>query len=419
MRDLFRSFFSILFLLSLTAHSSALTLAEALEQAEQHPVLKIHDLNIQGRQDETIDASSRGPANVAISSENFGGDSGFSGIETTLEVEIPLKNARRISARKKLASIKVNLSKLEKETARWLIMSQTTRAFHKALAISGLADKARENIENSEKLLNASKIMVDSGAVAEQEIYQAELVLQQARMDLQSLQGLLDDAKADLVTAMGLEDLTDMEIIGSITAELELSQIDELERIIFNSHPDILNRQIEATNAQARLDLIKAESSPVWSVTAGVRNIGENGTNDFLVGFSAELPRARDSRGERIALQKDLERIALEKKNSQRELHLQLQGSWKKFKRLQEQTKKLRDEILPGAYHLFELSLTGYQLGKTDQIVVLQAQKEFIVQKESYLQRLEELYDAADSIESLAGYSGSYSSNNAKTNQQD
>lgn len=419
MRDFFRNTVLVIFLTFSTNCSSALTLSEALAQAEQHPILKIHDLNIQGRQDEANDASSRGPANIALTSENLGGDSGFSGIETTLEVEIPFKNARRISARKKLSSIKVDISRLEKETARWLILSQTTRAFHKALAITGLTDKARENIENSEKLLDASKVMVDSGAAAEQEIYQAELVLQQAKLELQSLQDLLEDAKADLVTAMGFESLVEIDVIGSISSELELPQIEDLERIIFNSHPEIINRHIEATHAQARLDLIKAENSPAWSMTAGARNIGENGTNDFIIGFSAELPRSRDNQGERKALQKDLERIALEKKNSQRDLHLKLQSSWQKFKRLQEQTRKLRDEILPGAYHLFELSLTGYQLGKTDQIVVLQAQKEFIDQKENYLQRLEELYEAADSIESLASYSGSYGPNNATAKRHD
>jgi len=74
-----------------------------------------------------------------------------------------------------------------------------------------------------------------------------------------------------------------------------------------------------------------------------------------------------------------------------------------KFNRLQEQSKELRDRVLPAAWQLFELSLAGYQLGKTDQIVVLQAQKEFLGQKESYLQKLEELYEAVDFIESLTG----------------
>ncbi len=409
MREFFRLFLLVVFIISFPSFSSGLTLPDALAMAEQHPVLKLHDLNIAGRQYEIIDTSAKGPDSLSITTENFGGKSGFSDLETTIEVSMPLQNSRRVKARKKLAEARVSLSRVEKETARWMILSQTTRAFHKALVINGLTEKARENIENSEKLLEASKIMVEAGSVAEQEVFQAELVLAQAKLELQSMLGLQADAKVDLIAAMGLESLAEIDVVGSVTAELELPAVEELESIIFKSHPEIVTRQLDATQTQARLDLIRAENTPTWNITAGARNSRETGTNDFLIGFSAELPRARDNKGERAALKKDLERISLEQKNSERELRLKLQSAWQRFNRLQDQTRRLRDEILPGAYHLFELSLTGYQLGKTDQIVVLQAQKEFLGQKENYLQHLEELYEAASSIESLAGVSGSYS----------
>ena len=53
---------------------------------------------------------------------------------------------------------------------------------------------------------------------------------------------------------------------------------------------------------------------------------------------------------------------------------------------------------------LFEMALTGYQLGKTDQVVVLQAQKEYLSQKQAYLQKLDELYQSAAAIENLTGF---------------
>lgn len=403
MRTFLRHFIFVTFLVSLTCPSFSLTLPEALDMARKHPVLKLHDLKIQGLQYEAIDSSARGPANLAITSENFGGKTGFSELETTLEISLPLADSRRVNARKKLAESNIRLGKLEKETARWLILSQTRRAFNRALAIKALTDKAKENIDNSEKLLNASRIMVESGAVAEQEIYQAELVVKQAKFDLQSLSGTLEEAKAELVTSMGLESMTEIELTGSITAELELEPFDEIEKFIINSHPEVATLQAETGRTQAQLNLIRSENRPIWSITAGARNLGETGNNDFLIGFSVEIPHSRDNKGERAALKTDLDRLALEKQNSQRELRLKLKSAIQKFKRLQQQAIELRDEILPGAYQLFELSLTGYQLGKTDQLVVLQAQKEFLSQKESYLQRLDELYEAADSIESLAG----------------
>ena len=396
----------------------ALTLDEALEQAEQHPVLQQHALNIAGRRYEIIDASARGPRSLAINSENFGDREGFNNLETTVEYSLPLQNSARVRAKKKLAEENVRLSELEKTTARWLIMSQTSRAFHRALVLRDLVIKASESIENSEKLLAAAKIMVESGSVAEQEVFQAELVLQQAKLEAEHIRGIHEDASAELAQAMGLDSLLVSEVTGSATADLEIPELAKLEEIVFRSHPDIVARQLDISQTAARLELVKAENQPSWNLTAGVRHLRETGRGDFLVGISAELPRAGDNRGARKALEQDIKRLHLERSNSERELRLQLQSGWQRCQRLQQQVKKLRDVILPAAWQLFELSLAGYQLGKTDQILVLQARKDFLAEKENYLQRLEELYEAVNSIESLAGYAGSFDFSRVAANQQ-
>lgn len=398
-------FVILLFTLSLPfTHLSALTLSEALEIAKQHPALQSHDLNIQGREHEARDASSRGASSISLNTENLSGSQrGFSSLESTLEFSMPIQDRQKVKARQKLATARTNLSKLEKANARWIIQSQTQRAFHRALTARVLAEKAEENIENAQKLASASQIMVDAGATPEQEVFQADLLLQQAKLELQSMQGRFADAKAELAIAMGLDSLKDHTIEGSATIDLQLPAIEELEKLVLNTHPELLTKQLLADEAQSKLGVIRAGNRPSWELTAGARHLRENSQHDFLIGFTVELPRARDNRGERQALASDLERLALEKANAARELRLRLLNAWQRFNRLQEQSRKLRDEILPGAYHIFELSLAGYQLGKTDQIVALQAQKEFLGQKDNYLQGLEELYEALDYIESLVG----------------
>lgn len=404
MRIFLRCFILILILQVISSACQALTLSEALETAEQHPSLKLHGLNIVARELETADASAKGPNSLDILTENFGGKSGFDKLETTIEFSVPLQNNRVVRAKKALAEAQVNLSHLEKGATRWLIMSQVSRAFHRTLVMSSLVAEASENIENAQKLLDAAKIMHESGSVAEQEVFQAELVLQQSELEQQKLQGDLEDAKAELITAMGLETIEDFEVTGSITTELEIPDFETLRGIIASSHPDLALRENEKTRTQARLDLLRAESQPSWSLVAGARHARENGNNDFLIGISAELPGSRATRGERAALKKDSERLELEKANLLRELSLSLQSELQHFRRLQSQTARLRDQIVPGAMRLFEMALAGYQLGKTDQIVVLQAQKEYLSQKQSYLQKLDELYQSAAVIENLTGF---------------
>jgi len=392
----------IVFSFTLTP-AQALTLHEALMKAENHPALKSHELNIQGRQHEAEDANAVGATSISLSSENLSGNRpGFSHAETSVEIALPISDQRKIRARKKLAESRIELSRIDLASARWLIQSQVQRCFHRALTTRVFTEKAEESIENAQKLVEAARVMVDAGAVAEQEILQAEL-LRQAEIEFQSMQGKYQDDIAELAIALGMESLENIRIEGSATVDLELPPAEELELLVMNSHPDIIAKRLEAEEIRAKLGLIRAENLPGWSITAGARNLRDASENDFLIGVTVELPRSRDNRGERRALKCDLERLAAEQDNRLRELHLQLQSAMQKFNRLQEQSKELRDRVLPAAWQLFELSLAGYQLGKTDQIVVLQAQKEFLGQKESYLQKLEELYEAVDFIESLTG----------------
>lgn len=404
MRDFIRLFVLVIFLFLISSEVFALTLAEALQIAEQHPVLQLHDLNIQGRQHEKRDAAARGATGLSLTSENFGGhQTGFSDLETTFELTLPIQDAHKVRARQKLGDAAISLTQQEKIADRWQIMAHTTRAFHKALSITSLIEGAQANIDNSQKLVSAARIMVESGAVAEQEIYQAALLLQQAELEKKTLADSLAEAKAELAIAMGLEELVDSTIIGSITDDIELPGFDQLELMIKTSHPEIRNRESEIAEAEARLQILRSDNRPAWNVVAGARNQREMNQNDFLIGIAAELPRSRDNHGARLALKKDIARLRLTQINTQRELRLKLLSAWQKLTRLKEQSQILRDKILPDAHHLFELSLEGYQLGKTDQIVVLQAQREYLQQKNSYLQRLNELYEAYDYIGSLVG----------------
>ncbi|EKD81712.1 MAG: outer membrane efflux protein [uncultured bacterium] len=384
--------------------SQALTLDDALEIAQKHPVLQSHDLNIRGREHEAKDANAKGASSISFNSENFGGSQrGFSNVESSIEFSLPIQDRKKVKARTKLARARIDLSKLEKTSAAWIIQSQTQRAFHRALTARLFAEKAEENIENAQKMVNAAQIMVEAGSTAEREVFQAELLSQEAKLEHQSFLGRFEDAKADLAIAMGLDSLQHHSIEGSATIDLQLPAIEELEKLVLSSHPEILVGDLLADEVQSKLAVIRAENRPGWEITAGARNLRETSQHDFLIGITVELPRARDNKGERQALKYDLERLALEKANKARELRLQLLNAWQKFTRLQNQSIKIRDEILPASYHLFELALTGYQLGKTDQIVVLQTQKEFLSHRDNYLQNLEELYEAMDYIESLAG----------------
>jgi len=399
----FRILFVLIFL-AIGQAGQALSLAEALAESASNPAFLESRLTIDQTAAAGEDAGKRGPDGIAFEAENVGGRlPGFSEADLTLSFKRPIINRRKATAEKRLATLAVDNAKLDAAALAWDIKTRVQAAFHVVIGLQNLYRNAQEISRINREMLEATKSRVDAGASPEAELVKAQLDSDRVEVERSNLEGQLAEAMLSLFREMGKQPDLKIEAVGTLSADLELPDIGELRRNLVEMHPQLLASGLSAQENQTRLELLNAENRPAYSWVAGARDFRETGNHAYVFAVEAELPNRNGNRGARKAAQTELDKIAAGREKVQRELVTSLEEQVKRFQRTRDTVLRLKNQISPNAQKALEMALDGYRLGKTDQIVVLEARKAYAEVTKQMLAALLEMYQAVDAIEDLTG----------------
>ncbi|MBF0410154.1 MAG: TolC family protein [Candidatus Riflebacteria bacterium] len=382
----------------------SLTLKEALALSASHPVLLESRLNIDQIVSTAEDAGKRSADSVSLESENVSGRlPGFSNAEVTLAFKRNILDRQKTKAQKRLAALSIDDAKLEFNAMKREIGSRVQAAFHRVIALQNLYQNALEMSKINLEMFEATKARVEAGASPEQEIVKAQLEIDKFEVEQKNIEGKLEEAIVNLYREAGAEPILNIEVVGTLTPDIELPEIEQLHQNIMNIHPTLLSIDQKLRENSARQKLLKAENRPSYSWVAGARNFIEEGSHAFVFAIEAELPNRIANRGARKATLIEKNKIETEKEKSHRELLSTLQEQIIRFNRSKATALRLRTQIMPSAQKSLEMSLDGYRLGKTDQLVVLESRKVYAEVARESLMALSELYEAVNAIEQLTG----------------
>lgn len=400
---IFRTLFLSYFVLAL-APGWSLTLTEALTLTASHPALLESQINTDQAGFAAGDAGKRGPDEISLETENFGGRlSGFSSAEITASFKRPILDRKKTQAQKRLAALSRDAAKIELAALKREIGYRVQTAFHRVIGLQNLYRNAQELSRINLDMFEATKARVEAGASPEQEVVKAQLDIDRVEVERKNLEGQLAEAMICLYREMGVHDAFQGEAVGTLTPEIELPAIEKLQEKILEIHPAFLLVEQNLKENGARLELLKAENRPSYHWAAGARNFREDGRHAYVFGVEAELPNRHANQGARNAAKIEKNKIETAREKAQRELFTTLQEQVKRFHRSRETAFRLRDQIMPTAQKALEMTLDGYRLGKTDQVVVLEARKAYAEVARQSLAALSELYEAVDAIEQLTG----------------
>ncbi|HEY9070911.1 MAG TPA: TolC family protein [Candidatus Ozemobacteraceae bacterium] len=384
--------------------AQALTLTEALAEAASSPALLESRLNVDQTAAAGEDAGKRGPDGISFEAENVGGRlPGLSQADLTLSFKRPIINRRKATAEKRLAALAVDNAKLDAAALVRDIKTRVQASFHVVIGLQNLYRNAQEISRINQEMLEATRSRVDAGASPEAELVKAQLDSDRVEVERINLEGQLEEAMLTLFREMGKQPDSQIEAIGTLSADLELPEIDELRRNLVDRHPQLLASGLSIRASRTRQELLKAENRPVYSWVAGARDFRETGNHAYVFAIEAELPNRNGNRGARKAAQTELDRIAAGREKIQRELVASLEEQVKRFQRTRDTVHRLKNQISPNAQKALEMALDGYRLGKTDQIVVLEARKAYAEVTKQMFAALLEMYQAVDAIEELTG----------------
>lgn len=382
----------------------ALTLSEALTTAASHPALLESGLNIDQTAAAAADAGRRGPDAVSFETENVSGNlPGISNADLTVSFKRPILDGKKTSAQKRLAALSIDGAKIELGSLKRDLFTRVQASFHRVIGLQNLLRNAVEITQLNINMRETTKIRVEAGASPEQEILKAQLDIDRVEVERKNLEGQLAEAVLTLCREMGIKEETQIEVVGTLTPDIDLPPVEQLQQKILETHPAFrtIDQSLKVNLAQS--EVMRAENRSSLNWVAGVRNFRENDNNAFVFAVEADLPNKNANRGARNAAVIEKTKIETAREKIKRELFTALQEQIKRFDRSRATVITLRNHIQPNAQKALEMAIDGYRLGKTDQIVVLESRKSYAEVTRQSLVALSELYEAVDAIEQLTG----------------
>jgi len=248
-----------------------------------------------------------------------------------------------------------------------------SQSFYSVYSAQQSLETAKEELDNQKKSFDIIKNKVDAGLSAKEELWQAELNLQNAESSVYDKEVSLENAKDRLKQSIGMDINSDFSIITKIdvkTVDVKLE-----DAIGYGLQKRMELRQNEITLENSRLSLIQAKDndkiSGSVSLSVGlqgfdsnVQDIYDNPSDNESVALSFSIPiwdwGARKSRI-KIA-ENSLKTSQINQEQEKISIEMEIRQTYRNLKNLIFQIS-IAEKSVENAQKTYELNLEKYQNG--------------------------------------------------------
>lgn len=280
-------------------------------------------------------------------------------------------NANKMGLRQ--AELDLEDAKLRYSITKLSLEYRVSQYFYNVYSAEQSLLTANEELKNQQKSYEIIKNKVSAGLSAEEELWQAELNLQNAESSVNNSQVTLDNAKDQLKQSIGL-DLNDR---INVIANIDVKTIDvKLEdAITYGLQKRMELRQYEINLETSKMDLLQAEDKDKVSgsvdlsvgfqgINEQVANLYQNPNDNESIGLSFNIPiwdwGARKSRI-KIA-ENNLKSTEINLEQEQISIKMEIRQTYRSLKNLVYQIS-IAEKSVENAQKTYELNLEKYENG--------------------------------------------------------
>lgn len=399
---------------------SKINLEEAINiSLERSPRLKAAEAQLAIGKANVITAKSKINPNL-VSDNGIAEKTYRLGIEKTLE--LGSKRSKRIELaenNKKQIESEVSLLKLNLRTE--------VRQTYTALYVLQEKYKCFQNIiESTEKLLDIAVKREKSGATANLDTLQVEMVNLKAKNELENIGSQLIQAQnklnaffnQDLRTVLELENPNKLSIINTEAAQIGVTEqspftaapiddgIDTLINTALTKRPEMKINLNKQTGSVTELELAKANRIPNLSITLGpdlvLNNSGNNSTGIFIIG-NMQLPLLYQGQGQIQAAKAKNTQFAKEKEDLINQISLEVSNAYNMLNANNAKLKRFETELNPKADIINEKSLRCFEEGKCPVFIPISAKQSLIDTRINYLNAIADYQNSISDLERALG----------------
>jgi cobalt-zinc-cadmium efflux system outer membrane protein len=382
-----------------------LTLETSIRLAlENNPALRAAHSRVEAAAGRARQAGLWANPELELSAEDWpvsGGGRGFSDAKQTIGVTqtLPFPGKKPLERQMGLAGVKRSAAELA--LRRTELVRDTKAAFFQVLAAGRSVEIARELALVAESSSAAARKRVEAGAAAYQEQLRAEIVAEQAALELAGLERDLVIARQTLATRIGRPELGDAPLSGTLAERADPALLAVSEEAWLGAHPGAVAARADLDRVQ--LEQRRADKEPWPDMKMGLAGgrIGETGESIIELRFSFPLPLVDQSRGRKQEAAADVNAADAEWKSVQ----LELRGEWirasKRYLTAVAQVDACRERILPKADEALKLVQTGFEQGRLGFMDLLDTQRTVAETRMAGQQKLLEMNIAQAELEAL------------------
>lgn len=385
------------------AAAAGLTLDEVIRKAlAGSPRLKASGKGIAAALGEERQAGAWSNPEVGYALENFGGGIAYKVIsprQHSYSVSQLIETGGKISAREEIAGKGVEIASLDSQAAALDVVRDVTIAYADVVAAEENVRLAAEQKELAEDVLRSVSVRVRAAAAPLIQRNRAEVERSTATIVLDKANRECDIARRKLAALIGEEQFNlplDTAAFFAITEPKAVTAGGEIK-----SNPDIAKINSSLEQAEARLELEKANAIPDPRLSGSIVDIPIANDRAFVIGVSFPIPVFNANRGNIEKARSEISRTELVNRQLVLNVKSELTQAYEQMQSAYVQATTLKTEVLPSASSAFQLAREGYNLGRFPYLEVLDAQRSLFSVKQQQIEAIRAFHAARAQVERL------------------
>ncbi|MGR3219573.1 MAG: TolC family protein, partial [Candidatus Anammoxibacter sp.] len=363
----------------------------------------VFSIEIRAKEAQIIQAGLYPNPEIAVEAEDFGGENGrqeFDGVETTIWLSQLVPLGRKISKKKRVASLERDLSVWDYESKKLGVLTFTVKSFIEVLAAQERLDLAKELNTLAQDVLETVSARVKAGKGFPVEKTKSKVAFSTSVIKLKRAQMVLEVARRNLALIWGNYNPVFVKAEGDLYVTKGVPALNELYDKI-SQNPDMARWKHEIEMRKAVVKRENSNAIPDVTVSFGKRFFAGDNSDAFVMGFSMPLPVFNRNQGSRLEAKHRLSKAEKDEEAARLRILSFLSQSYEGLRIAFMEVETLRESIIPDARTVFESATEWYRRGKFSYLQVLDAQRTLFGIREQYINALVTYHQGVNNLERL------------------
>lgn len=288
---------------------------------------------------------------------------------------------------------RVEAQQVQKRIAQWQltelrVLTRLRTAYAQALVAQQRVELTRQMVQLAENSVASVTTLFEAAEVSKVSLLQARVEAERTRVEAEVATVQLDAFRQALAAAAGIDSLRPGPLAGNLDRELTAAPWETLIAEITAASPELAAAGSELERARWALRHACASAVPDVTAQAGVGVATD--TDDTFVRFGIGIPlpihnrnqgNIRTARAELAVAEAAVEQTLLD-------LRQRLADTVARYQAARQRANRLRQQVLPDATEMFELSQQAFAAGESSYLELLAAQRTLIETRLQILQAI-------------------------------